>query len=299
MCFDTADWGFHIWWRLTAHGQADSCRCAWETITLVLTPQALTQPQTHSLTSLTFPLLSSSTLRKLSTKSNSKCCNYNLRIMKITYPDKTKPLIHMSEPKFFEQQKPIVLLIWEEMMNLSHSEQKPCWKKPTGFLENCPLTPYISEEKTTTQTLTFCLSISYENNCLENVDATLPHQTWKVKALLRCIWSERLTDLAVISVIQKLLAAVLVTENNYGWYKSRQFCKLKMRVSRVITAGRLLLLSEWHWCVWRLLKQHELVAVETRLVWWGRWMVICRGEEKKKKRIRIRIAASCKGKSNK
>ncbi len=53
------------------------------------------------------------------------------------------------------------------------------------------------------------------------------------------------------------------------WYCSGQQC------CGVITAGRLLLLGEWHWSIRKLLKQHELVAVKPRLLWWGWRRIVC------------------------
>lgn len=68
----------------------------------------------------------------------------------------------------------------------------------------------------------------------------------------------------------------------------KQCSRLKKLVSGVITPGCLLLLREWHRRVWRLLEQHELVAVKTRVRWRGWRLIICT----KNQRIRIRRAES-------
>lgn len=81
---------------------------------------------------------------------------------------------------------------------------------------------------------------------------------------------------------------------SHCWYMiddtavGKQCSRLKKLVSGVITPGCLLLLREWHRRVWRLLEQHELVAVKTRVRWRGWRLIICT----KNQRIRIRRAES-------
>lgn len=70
------------------------------------------------------------------------------------------------------------------------------------------------------------------------------------------------------------------------WYcRGQKQSELKVLVSWVITTGRIFLLGERHQRAWGLLKQHELVAMKTRLLWRGWWMILC----KDKQRIRIRM----------
>lgn len=56
----------------------------------------------------------------------------------------------------------------------------------------------------------------------------------------------------------------------------RGYCSaVKMLRGGVVTAGRLLPLTERHRCVWKLLKQQELVAVIARFLRRGRRMIVC------------------------